>query len=436
MPVRTDFVPLGMLTAGASQPEPPPAFHVMVKPRGAICNLDCSYCFYLRKEAYFTDDSAFRMSDEVLESFTRQYIQAQKVPQVTFAWQGGEPTLMGLDFFRKAVELQKKYAPPDMLVQNSFQTNGVLVDEEWSRFFRENNFLIGLSMDGPEEIHNANRVDKGGKGSFPRVYRTLKLFQELGVEHNILCVVNRVNSARPREVYQFFRSEGVEFIQFIPAVEKLPDGGVSDWSVRPGPWGQFLCGVFDEWVRRDVGRVFVQQFDVALEAFSGMEPSLCVHAKTCGAAMALEHGGELFSCDHYVRPENYLGNITQTPMEDLAGSPFQKKFGQDKWDTLPDVCRKCDVLFACNGGCPKDRFLQAPGDGKPLHYLCEGYKTFFRHIRPHMETMAELLRRGQPPAMIMNMLEEDSRAQTVGRNDPCPCGSGRKHKHCCLSKTS
>lgn len=413
----------------------PPGFHVMVKPRGAICNLDCSYCFYLRKESIY-GKSGFRMPDDVLESFTRQYIEAQTVPQVTFAWQGGEPTLMGLDFFRRAVELQQKYRPGHMRITNSFQTNGTVLDDEWAAFLKEHSFLIGLSMDGPRDIHDANRVDKGGKPTFDRVLAALRLLQKHGVEHNILCVVNRTNSTQGASVYRFFRDEGVEFIQFIPAVERLPDGSVTEWTPRPEKWGQFLCDVFEEWVRRDVGKVFVQHFDVALEAWLGMEPSLCVHAKTCGNAMALEHNGDLYSCDHYVNGEHFLGNLVETPLERLVASPFQRKFGTDKEALLPEYCRQCDVLFACNGGCPKDRFLTTP-DGQPgLNYLCAGFKKFFHHVDPYMRVMASLLRQERAPAEIMAMVAERDKANMsqARRNDPCPCGSGRKYKNCCLGK--
>ncbi len=408
----------------------------MVKPRGAVCNLGCSYCFYLRKESIYKGASGFRMTDGVLESFTRQYIKAQTIPQVSFAWQGGEPTLMGLDFFRRAVELQEKYRPTHMHITNSFQTNGILLDEEWARFLKEHGFLIGLSMDGPRDLHDANRTDKGGHGTFDRVHAALKLLQKHGVEHNILCVVNRANSDHGKRVYRFFRDEGVEFIQFIAAVERLPDGSVTDWTPRPEKWGQFLCDVFDEWVRRDVGRMFVQHFDVALEAWLGMETSLCVYAKTCGNAMALEHNGDLYSCDHYVNAEHFLGNLMQTSLESLAASPFQRKFGTDKQDLLPEYCRQCDVLFACNGACPKDRFLKTP-DGQPgLNYLCVGFKKFYHHVDPCMRVMAGLLRQQRAPAEIMAMAAEQDKANmaTARRNDPCPCGSGRKYKNCCLGK--
>lgn len=412
----------------------PPAFHVMLKPRGAICNLDCSYCFYLRKEHMFDDGAPFRMPDHVLESFTRQYIQAQSAPEVTFAWQGGEPTMMGLDFFRRALHLQKKYQTPGMIIHNSFQTNGTLLDGEWARFLKENGFLVGLSMDGPEHLHDDNRVDKGGRPTFQKVYSALKLLQRWGVEHNVLCVVNRTNSRAPLDVYRFFRGEGVQFVQFIPAVERLSEGGVSGWTPEAQDWGSFLCGVFDEWVRSGVGRVFVQHFDIALAAWLGQEPGLCVHARTCGNALAMEHTGDLFSCDHFVRGDYFLGNITQIPMADMVASPFQRRFGQDKWDALPGYCRSCPVLFACNGGCPKGRFINTPDGESGLNYLCAGYKRFFTHIDPYMRLMRALLERGEAPATIMDILRGSVPPGGPGRNDPCLCGSGRKFKQCCLGR--
>lgn len=384
----------------------PRAFHVMLKPRGAICNLDCHYCFYLRKEALYPD-SPFRMSDALLESYTRQYIEAQRVPEATFAWQGGEPTLMGLDFYRKAVEFQQKYRRQGMRVHNNFQTNGTLLDDEWCRFFHQNNFLIGLSLDGPRDLHDAYRVDKGGKATFQRVLEAARLLQRHQVEFNILACVNNLNARRPLEVYRFLRDEvGASFIQFIPIVERdrqMP-GGVSPRSVTGKDYGYFLKSIFDEWVRRDVGKVFVQIFDVALAAWSGNRPGLCIFDETCGAAMAMEHNGDLYSCDHFVDPDFFLGNIQQTPLAELAGSPRQLKFGQDKKSTLPRTCRECPVRFVCNGGCPKDRILSTP-DGEPgLNYLCAGYKAFFTHIDQPMKTMAALLEQARPPAMIMNML--------------------------------
>ncbi len=419
----------------------PPAFHVMVKPRGAICNLACEYCYFLSKERLYPD-SAFRMSPELLESYTRQYIEAQRVPEVTFAWQGGEPTLMGLDFFRLAVELQQKYRKPGMRILNALQTNGTTLDDEWCRFFHEHNFLIGISLDGPREIHDVYRHDKGGKPTFDRVMRGVELMKKHGVEFNILCTVHAANADHPLEVYRFFRDEvGAQFIQFIPIVERDNETGFQEGdkvtvrSVTGRQYGDFLIAIFDEWVRRDVGRMFVQIFDVSLAAWAGMRPGLCVFEETCGTALVMEHNGDLFTCDHFVEPRHKLGNIQDIPLIEMVGSEKQRTFGLDKRDRLPRYCRECEVRFICNGGCPKNRLLRTP-DGEPgLNYLCEGYKAFFTHIDRPMRIMAAELRAGRPPANIMRILAEEEaelqrRFARARRNDPCPCGSGLKFKYC------
>jgi uncharacterized protein len=391
---------------------PPTAFHVMVKPRGAICNLDCQYCFFLRKEDLYPQ-SSFRMSDQVLENYTRQMIAAQQVPQVTFAWQGGEPTLMGLDFFRKAVAFQQKYRRPGMRVDNAFQTNGTLLDDEWGEFFREHNFLIGLSLDGPRELHDAYRVDKGGRPTFDRVMAGLNVLQKHRVDYNILTCVSAANAGHPLEVYRFLRDEvGAHYLQFIPIVERDNETGfqegtrVTQRTVSGRQYGRFLIEIFDEWVRRDVGRVFVQIFDVCLAVWVGEKPGLCIFEETCGTAMALEHTGDLYSCDHFVEPRHFLGNIQEAPLEELVVLNKQVKFGLAKRDGLPGYCRKCEVRFICNGGCPKDRLLRTP-DGEPgLNYLCEGFKAFFTHVDRPMKVMAGLLRQRRPPAEIMDLLAD------------------------------
>jgi uncharacterized protein len=399
----------------------------MLKPRGPVCNLGCAYCYYLSKDGLYPG-SDFCMSDEVLESFTRQYIAAQRVPEVTFGWQGGEPLLMGLDFFRRAVALQDKHRKPGMRVVNALQTNGTLLDDAWCRFFREHDFLVGLSLDGPREAHDAYRADKGGRPTFDRVMAGLALLREHGVEFNILATVHAANADRPIEVYRFLRDEvDARFIQFIPIVQR-EGGGVSARSVVAEQFGRFLIAVFDEWVRRDVGRVFVQIFDVALAAWVGAPPGLCVFDETCGNALVLEHNGDLYACDHFVDPHYRLGNILQTPLVDLVGSERQRRFGLDKRDALPETCRVCEVRFVCNGGCPKNR-LQG------LNYLCEGYKAFFQHVDGPMRFMAAELEARRPPANIMHHLaqreaELERRFAQANRNDPCPCGSGLKFKHC------
>ncbi len=425
-------------------------FHVLVKPVGPLCNLDCKYCFYLEKEKLYPSSRNWAMSEEVLESHIRQYIQSQNVPVVTFAWQGGEPTLLGVEFFRRAVALQRQYADGKR-IENSFQTNGILLDDEWGEFLARENFLVGLSIDGPRELHDRYRVDKGGKPTFDKVVHGLRYLQKHRVEFNTLTCVQRHNSYYPLEVYRFLKGIGSRYMQFIPVVERtvpVPLNGLSlispasplearvtEWSVEPRQFGKFLCAIFDDWVRADVGRYYVQLFDVSLESWVGMEPSLCVFRSTCGNAVALEHNGDLYSCDHYVYPENRLGNIIETSLVSLMDSPEQQKFGNGKRDTLPRYCRECEVRFACNGECPKHRFIQTPDGEEGLNYLCEGYRKFFNHVNPYMLFMAEQLRLGQPPANVMAWIqqrERDSAAnQRPGRNDPCPCGSGKKFKKCC-----
>jgi uncharacterized protein len=397
--------------------DPPPAFHVLAKPTGATCNLGCKYCFFLSKENLYPG-SSFRMPDDILEEYIRQYIQSQSVPEATISWQGGEPTLMGLDFFRRSVECVEKYKKPGMTIQYTLQTNGTLLDDEWCEFFHENGFLVGLSLDGPRELHDAYRVDKGGNPTFDRVMRGLRLMQEHAVQFNILACVHAINADHPLEVYRFFRDDaGAEFIQFIAIVERDNETGfqegnkVTDRSVGAEQYGSFLIGVFDEWVRRDVGRVYVQIFDVSLAAWVGEPPSLCIFSPTCGNALALEHNGDIYSCDHFVEPGYMLGNIKEQPMIDLVASEKQRRFGLDKLNTLPLYCQKCSVRFACHGGCPKNRFIETP-DGEPgLNYLCAGYKAFYQYIDQPMRTMAELLRRNRAPAEIMQMLATEDKGK-------------------------
>ncbi len=385
----------------------PPSFHLLAKPTGAACNLDCAYCFFLEKERLYPDQRT-RMADATLERYIRQLIEAHQTPEVTIAWQGGEPMLMGLEFFRRAVELAKRYARPGMTVQHTIQTNGTKVDAAWSRFFAENGFLVGLSIDGPRELHDAYRRDKGGKPTFDKVLRGLNALREYGVQWNALTTVNAANEAHPREVYRFLRDEcGCEFVQLIPIVELpcrdgVPYGDeVTDRSVTPAGWGDFLIGVFEEWVRRDVGEVYVQHFDVALANWYGEPSGLCVHSPTCGTALAMEWNGDVYACDHFVEPAYLRGNIGERHLAELVGSPEQKRFGLDKLERLPRYCRECDVRFACHGGCPKDRFVATP-DGEPgLNYLCPGYKAFFHHVDAPMKRMCELLREDRAPAEIV-----------------------------------
>ena len=419
----------------------PPAFHVLAKPTGAVCNLACRYCFFLRKERLYPG-SRFRMTHEVLEEYIRQYIQAQPVPEVTIAWQGGEPTLMGLDFFRRSIELERKYGKAGTTIRNTMQTNGVLLDDEWCQFFRQNQFLIGLSLDGPREVHDAYRVDRRGNPTFDRVMRGLRLLRQHKVDFNILGTVHAANGDHPLEVYRFLKGEaGAQFIQFIPIVERENDNGfqegntVTDRSVDAEQYGRFMSQVFDEWVRQDVGRVFVQLFDVSLAAWVGAPPALCVFSPTCGNAPVLEHNGDVYSCDHFVEPKHLLGNVKVSPLAALLNSEKQQGFGRSKLDMLPRYCRECEVRFVCHGGCPKDRFVETP-DGEPgLNYLCRGLKAFFQHIDRPMRIMASLLCQGRAPAEVMHVLSSEeaqlqARFGEAGRNDLCPCGSGIRFKRC------
>lgn len=442
----------------------PLAVHVMTKPIGPICNLDCAYCFYLDKTNLYPGTRRWAMSDDVLEQYIRQYIEAQEVPAVNFAWQGGEPTLLGVQFFRKAVELQRKHARGKRIT-NAFQTNGTLLDEEWCRFLHENEFLVGLSLDGPRHLHDTYRVDKRQRPTFDKVMRAVELMQQHRVEFNVLTVVNRGNSRHPLELYRFFKSIGARFLQFIPLVERVPDNAqassesaycrsrnrhalagppsqtdetlgtgvsVAPWSVEPEQFGRFLCAIYDEWIEKDVGTIFIQAFDTALGIWAGYPASLCVFSETCGKSLAIEHNGDVYSCDHYVYPEYRLGNLRTSTLKDMVRSPQQVGFGEAKRDALPSYCRRCDVLFACRGECPKHRFMRTP-DGEPgLNYLCPSYKLFFTHIRPTMDIMTQLLHQHRAPAEIMGILaQRKAMARSIGRNQPCPCGSGKKYKHCC-----
>ncbi len=406
----------------------------MAKPTGAICNLDCSYCFFLDKEALYPG-SRFRMTDDVLEAYIRQLVEGHRSNEVTVAWQGGEPTIMGVGFFRRAIELQERYKRPGMTFENTMQTNGTLLDDEWCEFFKANDFLIGLSIDGPRELHDANRVDKGGQPTFDKVMRGLRLLQKHGVEYNILTTVNAVNGDRGLDVYRFLRDEaGTNWMQFIPIVERAGAHGVTERSVGAEQFGRFLIAAFDEWVRHDVGRVFVQTFEAAVRNWMRLPGSgLCVFDETCGRGLAIEHNGDLYSCDHFVDPEYLLGNVTQTPMIDLVSSDAQLKFGADKRDALPQYCLDCDVRFACHGECPKNRFIATPNGEPGLNYLCAGYKAFFHHADFPMRVLADLIGRGMPAqnvTPIVAQLERRLSAMHVGRNEPCPCGSERKFKRC------
>jgi len=429
-------------------------YAVIAKPMGPDCNLDCRYCFYLEKKNLFDAKVSHRMSGEVLEDFIRQYIESQNVPEIHFAWQGGEPTLLGVDYFKEAVGLQKKNAAGKR-VTNSIQTNGTLIDDKWCEFLRANDFLVGLSIDGPARLHDRYRVDRKGRSSFARVMGAVDLLIKHGTRFNTLTVVNDANSRHPLELYRFLKEISEGFIQFIPLVERSPgktakglgmnldmppaaEAGagppLKSWSVTPRRFGEFYVQIFDEWVRQDVGRVFVQFFDVALGNWMGSGSGLCQFAPTCGHSGLLEHNGDLYTCDHYVYPQYRLGNIFEKPLKEMIASERKRRFNRFKQSALTPYCRECSVLFACHGDCPKHRFRRTP-DGEPgLSYLCTAYRRIFSHMDPLMRIMAQMVRGGGEAAGIMAYLAETDRQKqfkTAGRNDPCPCGSGRKYKKCC-----
>jgi uncharacterized protein len=419
------------------QPHLSDSFHIMAKPKGAICNLDCEYCFYLEKEKLYPSAKNWAMPDDVLEKYIKEYIQSQEVPEIIFAWQGGEPTLLGIDFFKKAVQLQKKYADGKK-IENTFQTNGILFNDDWCSFFSENNFLIGLSIDGPREIHDKYRVHKGGQPSFDKVMSGLEYLKKHKVEFNTLTCVQKDNAYRSLEVYEFLKEIGSKFMQFIPIVERKSlneaselnlvqpsykeEAVVTDWSVEPLQYGKFLMEIFDRWVRNDVGKYFVQIFDVSLGLWHGLGSSLCVFKETCGQALAMEHNGDVYSCDHFVYPENKLGNIMEESLNKIVDSEQQLQFGTDKKTKLPKFCIDCDVRFACNGECPKHRFIKTPDGEEGLNYLCEGYKYFFHGIAPYMRFMSNELANKRAPANVMMWTKEKDKGFpgiNIGGNDLC-----------------
>lgn len=404
---------------------PPVRFCLMAKPAGPACNLRCEYCFYLEKEVLFADGQSRRMSDEVLDAYVHKYIESQPSGEVAFHWQGGEPTLMGLEFFGKAIRLQQQYARGKRIT-NSIQTNGTLLDDEWGRFLHKHEFLVGLSLDGPQEVHDTHRLDVHGEGSFDAVMRGLKTLKRHSVEFNVLASVTPVSTVRPLKVYDFLKDAGVKFVQFLGIVERLPDDAaeklglqlavgirsgeavqtvrMTPWSVQPEAYGDFLIRIFDEWVRHDVGSFAVMNFEWALAAYMGRPALVCQFMPQCGLAPIIEHNGDVYACDHYVYPRNRLGNILADDLQEMMQSDAQREFGQAKQKSLPKYCRNCPVLAACWGGCPKRRFLTTP-DGKPgLNYLCDGYRKFFTHAAPYFEAMSRFIRAGQPAAKIMEAL--------------------------------
>ncbi len=370
-------------------------FQVFVKPIGSICNLACHYCYYLKKEHLYPNSESFRMPYETLEEYIVQHIEAYPEKVIRFSWHGGEPTVLGLDYFRKIVALQRKYKPPDRRIVNGIQTNGTLLDEGWCRFLATEGFAVGLSLDGTREMHDRYRVTKDQKPTHEQAMQGYKLLQKHRVYTDILCVVNAYNVRFPLRVYRFFKQINARYITFLPMVEQQLDarGGVSDISVPAEAWGAFLCAIFDEWRDQDIGRIKVQIFEEAARTAFNQEHSLCIFRPTCGDIPVVEHNGDFYSCDHFVDVEHRLGNIKETPLVELLESPAQRAFGEAKFETLPRYCRECGVRAMCNGGCPKNRFIMTP-DGEPgLNYLCAGYKRFFNHCQPFVSEVAALWKR-------------------------------------------
>lgn len=410
------------------------AFQVFAKPAGSVCNLRCRYCYYLGKEHLFPAANSFQMADDLLEEYIVQHIAACPEPVIHFSWHGGEPTTLGLEYFRKIVALQRKHRPPHRRVANGIQTNGTLLDEAWCRFLAAERFAVGLSLDGPPELHDRYRGTRGGHPTHAWAMRGYDLLRRHAVSCSVVCVVHEGNAGAPTSVYRFFKQIGARSIEFLPLVELQTGdgGGVTARSVAPAVWGDFLCVVFDEWMRQDIERVNVQLFDEAARTAVGREHSLCIFRETCGDVPVVEHNGDFFSCDHFVDAAHRVGNIRDTSLVALLDGPGQRAFGRAKRERLPRACRACEFLAMCNGGCPKDRILGTPEGEAGLNYLCAGYKAFFTHCQPFMEQLSALSGRQPADRQAVATQADDPRARRrAGRNDPCPCGSGRKYKKCC-----
>ena len=393
--------------------------YVMLKPAGAHCNLACKYCYYLEKNKLYPTAQRHLMSDEILEQFTREYIEAQTMNQVLFTWHGGEPLLRSIDFYRKALSLQQKYAG-GRRIDNVIQTNGTLLTDEWCEFFAQNHWLVGISIDGPQPDHDHYRLTAAGKPSWKKVMQGIKLLKKHGVEWNAMAVVNAYNANHPLEFYRFFKENGCQFLQFTPIVERLTrheDGrtlaslvdkdeiSLSEASVAPEQWGYFLCAIFDEWVRKDVGKIFVEIFDCTLANWMGISPGICAYSKECGHAGVMEHNGDVYSCDHFVFPEYKLGNIRDYSLIDMLYGEQQQEFSRLKHSSLPRQCKECDMEFACHGECPKNRFMKDKYGDSGLNYLCPGYYHYYQHVAPYMDYMKQELMSQRPPSNIMKVVQ-------------------------------
>ena len=393
--------------------------YVMLKPAGAHCNLACKYCYYLEKNKLYPTAQRHLMSDEMLEQFTREYIEAQTMNQVLFTWHGGEPLLRSIDFYCKALSLQQKYAG-GRRIDNVIQTNGTLLTDEWCEFFAQNHWLVGISIDGPQPDHDHYRLTAAGKPSWKKVMQGIKLLKKHGVEWNAMAVVNAYNANHPLEFYRFFKENGCQFLQFTPIVERLTrheDGRtlasladkneipLSEASVAPEQWGYFLCAIFDEWVRKDVGKIFVEIFDCTLANWMGISPGICAYSKECGHAGVMEHNGDVYSCDHFVFPEYKLGNIRDYSLIDMLYGEQQQEFSRLKHSSLPRQCKECDMEFACHGECPKNRFMKDKYGDSGLNYLCPGYYHYYQHVAPYMDYMKQELMSQRPPSNIMKVVQ-------------------------------
>ena len=412
-------------------------FQVFAKPIGSTCNLDCTYCYYLRIKQLYPKRETLRMVEDILEKYIIQHIEASSEPEIRFSWHGGEPTVLGLDYFRQIVALQRKHQPSQQRIFNGIQTNGTLLDEDWCRFLAKEGFSVGLSLDGPQEIHDRHRLTKGGKPTHEQTIHGYNLLKQYGINNDILCVVNTHNVQYPTQVYRFFKQIKARYISFLPLVETQPEaeGGLSSRTVPAEAFGVFLCTIFDEWLENDIGKIKVQIFEEAARTAFGQDHSLCIFRPVCGDIPVIEHNGDFFSCDHFVDTEHHLGNIQETPLVRLLESPAQRAFGQAKLDTLPHYCRACEVRAMCNGECPKNRIIQTPDGQAGLNYLCAGYKRFFNHCQSFIEDIATLWRQQNPQPPIQREQAMDTQTRhKLGRNDPCLCGSGQKYKKCCGGK--
>jgi len=410
-------------------------FQIFAKPAGARCNLGCHYCYYLDKEPLSADGASLQMPDHLLETYIIQHINASTEPIITFSWHGGEPTILGLDYFQKIVELQHKHQPLNRRIVNGMQTNGTLLDEAWCRFLATEGFFVGISLDGPAELHDIFRVSKNQKSTHSLTMRGYELLQRFGVSCEILCVVNADNVQHPLRIYEYFKGLNARYVTFLPLVERITAAGhVSSRTAPALAYGEFLCTIFDEWVTRDISRMKVQIFEEAARSAFGQDHTLCIFKETCGGVPVVECNGDFYACDHYVDDRHRLGNIRDTSLADLLDSPAQKEFGRAKRDTLPQECRRCEFISQCNGGCPKDRFLLTANGEPGLNYLCAGYKLFFSHCRPFIAEVAAQWRLHNL-SKREHIATQEQAPLKIGRNEPCPCGSGLKYKNCCLHRS-